>query len=236
MQYEVGLYVSGILRLIGSMPTGEFFFYDLLFMELFIPFLYFFGGLSMWIADWSVLPDTFMEDRLLHLFIHFFYFIISPRMQTSAFSLLCTVWHCVLLGIDWRRFFTGRLLHFLLYCIVYYCMLLTDADWRCLLPNLLVIVLFVLCGWVPLYWCSTCWFLTLKSAPPQPLNARVGVWHRSGWLIRGNRRTCRLTTGTVALKQLRRSWSWGKRSYKCAYLWSRVETSLNTRYAWAGKY
>ena len=47
MQYEVGLYVSGILRLIGSMPTGEFFFYDLLFMELFIPFLYFFGGLSM---------------------------------------------------------------------------------------------------------------------------------------------------------------------------------------------
>ena len=98
-------------------------------MELFILFLYFFGGLSMWIADWSVLPDTFMEDLLLHLFIHFFYFIISPRMQTSAFSLLCTVWHCALLGIDWRRFFTGRLLHFLLYCIMYYYMLLTDAAW-----------------------------------------------------------------------------------------------------------
>jgi hypothetical protein len=55
-------------------------------------------------------------------------------------------------------------------------------------------------------------------APPQPLNARVGVWCCSGWLICGKCRTCSLGAGTVALKQLRQPEVWGKRSYKCAWL------------------
>ena len=126
MQYEVGLYVSGILRLIWSMPTWEFFFYDLLFMELFIPFLYFFGGLSMWIADWSVLPDTFMEGNLLHLFILFILYYISSY---ADFCFFITV-YCLTLCIAWywlTQIFYRQTSAFCFYIILYY--VLPDAAW-----------------------------------------------------------------------------------------------------------
>ena len=45
MQYEVGIYVSGILLRVRSMPNGEIIFYDLPVMMLFVLFLYSFGRL-----------------------------------------------------------------------------------------------------------------------------------------------------------------------------------------------
>ena len=104
----------------------------------------------------------------------------------------CTFYflHCIYLFLSDTDLILADLCIVFSYFIIMYWVMLPDADWRCLTPTLLVIVLSVLCGWVPLYWCSTCWFLTLMYAPPQPLYARVGVRRCSGWLIRGNRRTC----------------------------------------------
>jgi len=47
MQYEVGLYVSGILRLIGSMPNGEIFFMTYFLWSSLLPF----SLLFWWIVD-----------------------------------------------------------------------------------------------------------------------------------------------------------------------------------------
>ena len=79
MQYEVGLYVSGILRLIGSMPNGEIFFYDLLFMELFTSFFYTFlvdCRYELLIDLCCLMP---LWKAVLCIFLYFLYFI-SPRM------------------------------------------------------------------------------------------------------------------------------------------------------------
>ena len=81
-------------------------------------------------------------------------------------------------------------LSIILLCVLMstYCLMMTDSVWQP--KHTLVIVLSILCGWVPLYWHSTCWCMSLMYVPPQPLTACMGVWHCNGWLICGKCRTC----------------------------------------------
>jgi hypothetical protein len=87
-----------------------------------------------------------LADFCIFLFTFYYY--------TVYCLILCIAWYYVLLDIDCCWSITGRLLHFL-HILLSYCVLII-TDWRCLtlpaLKLLLVIVLSVLCGWVPLYW------------------------------------------------------------------------------------
>jgi len=116
-----------------------------------------------------------------------------------AFFLIFFSMYCLILctvptdcDIDWRWFSTGRLLHFFTYYFpVYYfvyCLMMTDDDWLQIIGHSTLRAMWLsapVLTYIPVdFWHWMC-------APPQPLNARVGVWHRSGWLIRGKRRTVR---------------------------------------------
>ena len=107
MQYEVGIYISWILRRVGSMPNGE-----IIFMNY-----------SLWSS----------------LFV-FYTFLVDCR-----YELLIDL--CCLMTL-WKTVFCI----FLYYSLIFYYLLLPDFAWLCLNKTQLVIVLSVLCGWVPLYW------------------------------------------------------------------------------------
>jgi hypothetical protein len=100
-------------------------------------------------------------------------------LDTVCYLILCTAWY----ECCWF-FLPGRLLHFLLYCIVYYwmfCLMLTDADCSQITTGHSALRTMWLSAPVLAYVPVDIWHW--MYAPPQPLNARVGVWHRSGWLI-----------------------------------------------------
>jgi len=135
---------------------------------------------------------------------------ISSRLLLSLFSfycvllhivywlILCLAWYCVLLLIlctDWYEccwfFLPGRLLHFLytVLCIIgcsAWCWLTLPAP-----KLLLVIVLSVLCGWVPLYWRT---YLLISDTecmrrPNRLMHAWVCGIAVADWYMR-NRSTC----------------------------------------------
>ena len=118
-----------------------------------------------------------------------FFIMFSSRWIVSSFytflvdcqyELLIDL--CCLMPL-WKAVFCIFFILFILYISSY-------AVWRCL--NLISRSQYspYCVAECPCTGVGTCWFLTLKNAPPQPLYARVGVWHRSGWLIRGKRRAC----------------------------------------------
>jgi hypothetical protein len=147
-------------------------FFDLLFIELFTSFFYTFlvdCRYELLIDLCCLMP---LWKAVLCIFLYFLYFISPRTLPDVAWTL---------------EFFVDRqtsaFFIFFIHCITacYYCLTLTDAAWSQTYNghSTLRYVAECPCIDVPVdFWYWMC-------APPQPLYARVGVWHRSTrWLIR----------------------------------------------------
>jgi hypothetical protein len=129
----------------------------------------------LWLADFCIFLFTF------------YYYTVYCLILCIACLILCTAWYWLLL-IYYRQTSAFLTYIIILLCIDYHCLTLPDAACSQTTTGHSALRTMWLSAPVLAYVPVDVW-LWLR-APPQPLNARVGVWHLSGWLIRGNRRTC----------------------------------------------
>jgi hypothetical protein len=123
--------------------------------------------------------------------------VLLESMMQCAVLLFCCVFMIADCPLSKKQASSARFqsflctLYLLCYC-VYWC-LLSDDDWLCLTTKTNITGHSALCTiWLsaPVLAYIPVDFWHWLYALPQLLNARMGEWHHSGWLICGNHCTC----------------------------------------------